>query len=484
MASASSLLDTRRPLGEPTSKVFPMRIQIYHNGKQFKISPKDEETKEPLSATTTIYDKYKNDKCNCSASRKLKKQVDKELQKCNEIFNVLKSFSPDGFKKLYNSQSGIRRKATTTLLKELFNQKIAVLIENEKFNTASNYRSSLNNILAFCREFYKQSPDDVVLEDVTVDWLNQFQRWNLTKGNNNIADPNSKNSKKKLKYHRIINGVRTGNQLGTVKCYVRCLQSIFNDAIAERLIASTAYPFGKRQYSVGGVAASKQALTQEQVTTLQAYDGRYNDVRDMWLFLYYGNGMNITDAMHIKWKDIYSRDGGEWFTFRRKKTQFSLKESFPITVFVSSHVKKILHRNNGNNSPYVFNVLKATMNPQEQHKTILLFKGNVNQRLKSLGKQLGFHINLKMARATFATMLRDRGTPIAVISKLLGHSSIATTEIYLASLPNDKAKEAAKELEEIWINSEAKNAIIGIDKFTREVKAIFTKTISEKKKTA
>jgi integrase/recombinase XerD len=471
MPTASSLLDTRRALGESSSKVFPVRIQIYHNGKQFKISPKDATTKEPIAATEAMYNKYKNNTCNCSTSRQLRDTINKELQKCNLIFEQLKTFSPDGFKKLYFSTSGIRRKAASTNLKELYEQKIASLIEYDKFATASNYRSSLNNILAFCKDTFKQSAEEVVLEDVTIDWLKQFERWNLKKGNNNIADLNSKNSQKKLKYHRLITAVRIGNRLGTVKCYIRCLQAIFNDAIAERLIASTAYPFGKRGYSVGGVQASKIALTEQQVLMLHNYNGKYNDAKDVWLWLYYGNGMNITDALHVKKADIFERDGNNWFYFRRKKTQFSLKESFEIQVWVSQHLQTMIDRSQQHNSPFVFDVLKESMSAEERFDAVQVFKKNINQRLRSLSKVLGFHINLKYARSTFATMLRDKGTPVAIISKLLGHSSIQTTEIYLSSLPNNTAKEAAKELENIWLSEQTKKAVIEIASLEQFVKA-------------
>jgi integrase len=103
------------------------------------------------------------------------------------------------------------------------------------------------------------------------------------------------------------------------------------------------------------------------------------------------------------------------------------------------------------------------MTPEQKHEATLLFKKNMNQRCAALGRELGFKLSLKMARATFATMLRDKGTPIAVISKLLGHASISTTEIYLASLPSSKSKEAANVLEDIWKSSEMKEAMKSVE---------------------
>ena len=62
----------------------------------------------------------------------------------------------------------------------------------------------------------------------------------------------------------------------------------------------------------------------------------------------------------------------------------------------------------------------------------------VNAGLKSICDALGWRkITTYNARHTFATRLRDEGVPIEQIQKLLGHSSILTTQTYLGSLSTD-----------------------------------------------
>ncbi len=42
-----------------------------------------------------------------------------------------------------------------------------------------------------------------------------------------------------------------------------------------------------------------------------------------------------------------------------------------------------------------------------------------------------------MARHTYATVLRNEGVPVSIISPMLGHTSVTTTEIYLADLESE-----------------------------------------------
>ena len=53
-------------------------------------------------------------------------------------------------------------------------------------------------------------------------------------------------------------------------------------------------------------------------------------------------------------------------------------------------------------------------------------------------------ITMYVARHSWATRAQDLGTPLAVISSSLGHESISTTQIYLATIDTatiDKANQ-------------------------------------------
>lgn len=72
----------------------------------------------------------------------------------------------------------------------------------------------------------------------------------------------------------------------------------------------------------------------------------------------------------------------------------------------------------------------------------------MNEVLRILGKRLGVETNITtyVARHSFASVLKKSGVNIALISEALGHSDLATTQIYLDSFDNEQVDKAMKNL--------------------------------------
>ncbi len=68
-----------------------------------------------------------------------------------------------------------------------------------------------------------------------------------------------------------------------------------------------------------------------------------------------------------------------------------------------------------------------------------------NQFLKDIAKAAGISkpITMHMARHTFATYSLNIGMPLEVVQRVLGHSSVRTTEIY-ARIVNKTVEEQMK----------------------------------------
>ena len=88
---------------------------------------------------------------------------------------------------------------------------------------------------------------------------------------------------------------------------------------------------------------------------------------------------------------------------------------------------------------------------------MLGLKGNVYQGIKKAIDRAGLNdpgvvnekggkVTIDSLRHTFASRLVQNGVSLAKVSKLLGHSPIATTEIYAHLAPNEASEEAMKVL--------------------------------------
>ena len=84
--------------------------------------------------------------------------------------------------------------------------------------------------------------------------------------------------------------------------------------------------------------------------------------------------------------------------------------------------------------PYLLPIIRK---PKEDiskqcHNTLTL----INRHLKEIGWSLGLTLPLTMyvARHSWASIARNEGIPLSVISEGMGHNSERTTRIYLSSL--------------------------------------------------
>lgn len=143
---------------------------------------------------------------------------------------------------------------------------------------------------------------------------------------------------------------------------------------------------------------------------------RLSVVKDLFLFSCY-TGISYGDIMKLTNKNILlGIDGDHWIMGNRNKTNVPFK--IPLLPMAETLIDKY----------------KAHPRTQFNGK---LMPNISNQRLNSYLKEVADLCHIKknltfhMARHTFATTVTlSNGVPIETVSKLLGHTKIATTQIY------------------------------------------------------
>lgn len=233
----------------------------------------------------------------------------------------------------------------------------------------------------------------------------------------------------------------------------RTLRAVLNQAIAAGLLKPTAYPFArtvaeKHKFQVGkfDVSTAKRAVGREELRLLEALEPtseRHRLAKDVFLFSFYGGGINFVDLAQLRWRDLSGAAAGtghpERLHYVRQKTggKFSLRLLAPAAAIVAAYRSLT----QATPTSYVFPILDEVRHTTQVQVKNRLHKvlGQVNKDLKELGELAGIAIPLTtyVARHSFATTLRQSGAATAIISQAMGHKSEAVTNVYLDSFASD-----------------------------------------------
>ncbi|OQP56163.1 site-specific integrase [Niastella populi] len=191
------------------------------------------------------------------------------------------------------------------------------------------------------------------------------------------------------------------------------------------------------RYKVKHIDPKVPHLTSEELYRLEVKEitiSRLATVRDIFVFSCY-TGFAYIDVINLTLNDLkIGIDGKQWLIKNRQKTGIS--ERVPLLPPASAIIEKY-----------------KTYCLRSPDKKLLPVPSNqkVNAYLKELGdlceisKKMTFHI----ARHTFATTVTlEKGVPIDSVSKMLGHRSIKTTQIY-AQITDRKISDDMKRLFEM-----------------------------------
>jgi integrase len=398
-----TLLNERRPNKEG---LFPIRYRITHKrDKVFYKSGKYCSIKD----WELIIDETKKGSKKTSISE-LRKEIKRghDAIKVNINLVIENNKGSFSFEKLNN----LIKKNTIDTLNAAFIAKINETKSDGKIGTSSYYNCALQSIS-------KYAGNNISFSDVTVKWIKGYEKY--------MIDKNA--------------------SYATIGMYCRALRTIINVAKENNIIKANDYPFGKQKkglYQIPIVRGRKIALTLQQIGELMNADvsEAENKYRDLWFFEYLCNGANLKDICLLKHSDIEN----ETIYFYRIKTIEESSVKVQIEVVLLPEMKEIINRwKLNNNSGYVFPFLNGKESPEEVQTVVYNINRYTRDYIKKIAKRIGINfINNKVARHSFATVLKRSGANISFISESMGHSNIKTTENYLDSFEKPEKLKNAK----------------------------------------
>ncbi|WP_337939438.1 tyrosine-type recombinase/integrase [Alistipes finegoldii] len=206
-------------------------------------------------------------------------------------------------------------------------------------------------------------------------------------------------------------------------------------------ITTAYFDIKQRKYKSEVESGDIHYLTPEQLNAfINLYDkvlqDRTREIMDMFLFSFHACGLRVSDIITLEWSHI------DWKACEIGKNLFkgNVAHTIPLTEPAIAILKRWQKKQY--NKRFVFDLLPENYDLRNEADLDMRRKSKnrtIQVSLNALGYKIGLPFNLTMhvARHTFAVMALNRGISLHMISQLLGHGSIITTEkVYAQFLPD------------------------------------------------
>ena len=169
--------------------------------------------------------------------------------------------------------------------------------------------------------------------------------------------------------------------------------------------------------------STKQYLTLEEVKMLAATECKYDILKRAFMFACFC-GLRNSDIRRLTWGQIHKMDNGKTYQVETRQQ----KTGEPLYLPLSENALQWLpKRGKAKNSDFIF--------PLPHVSTVEKF-------LQRWAKDAGInkHVTFHVSRHTNATLMLYYGADIYTVSKLLGHTSVKTTQVYAKIVDENKRK--------------------------------------------
>lgn len=243
----------------------------------------------------------------------------------------------------------------------------------------------------------------------------------------------------------------------TRKYYFKPLRAILNQAIKDGVGSESTYPFGKGGFEIAKLeeATEKRYLPSEYLQKLKdttSQNPQCEYARQLFLLSYYCFGMSFVDMAMLTTDNIKRLKGGRYIVYKRNKIR-NQKNVKPIQIEIKPTIQDLLDKLKAA-SPTVDQFLLPIVTcsgytGEKLYNHIRSRYAKYRKYLKELAKEFkidDFHLTSYVSRHTMAMTLQQNSIPREVISQMLGHADLETTNVYLDSFDNSTINEAAKVL--------------------------------------
>ena len=308
-------------------------------------------------------------------------------------------------------------------VKDYFESLIATLRDTNHFGNAGCYSRTLHMLELFDSKFSSK-----VFQEIDIKYVKAFD----------------------------VHLQKRGCKGNTRKYYLKALRACINKAIQDKEASESAYPFGKGGFNISSLEeeTAKRYLPNyhmERLKTTVINNPVLEMTRRLFLFSYYCYGISFMDAALLTKKNITCNNGGNYIVYKRHKTK-EAKKAKPIQIKVTNVIQELLEWFAANTilkNDYLLPIISKESKGEQLYKHIRSRFGRNGKNLKSLAAALGItdmKLTSYVSRHTMAMTLQDNQVPREVISQILGHSDLTTTNTYLDSFSSSIIDEAAKVL--------------------------------------
>ncbi|MDE5417648.1 site-specific integrase [Labilibaculum sp. DW002] len=346
------------------------------------------------------------------ASMVINNTLDKIQLEFLDIYNQFKSFGDEfdvnAIKSKYLNEDDGKYVGILFVFDYYLNSMAEKLHRGYAMETYKHYKSSRKRICNFIK--FKFKTKDYPLGKIDYKFLDEFDVYLKTK----------------FEVHQ-----------NTAWNYHKHFRRVLNLAISLRHIDKN--PYGN--YKVPLVTTHREYLTSEELERIENKSiemDRVRLVRDIFVFACY-TGLSYSDIHKLNGTHLQKgNDDKDWIVIDRNKTNTRCR------IPLLPKAKEILNAYEN----YPATVYSGKLLP-------VLTNQKLNSYLKEIGDMCNINkdISMHMARHTFATSITlSNGVPIETVSKMLGHTSLKTTQIY-AKILDEKV---AEDMEELKIKLELK----------------------------